>query len=318
MFYTIGILQIEGNSVTRKFPWIIDHDLCPTQIGTVEASTSPFTSNSAAIYSKLGMLYDPADDWFSGLRGVNSTFLCSGVPKSTSDRYLTSLYWSVVTMATVGYGDFTASTNIEYGFIIGIAVTGTLLSAAVMGFISSQIAFESANTKNADVGLLTIRGKLLASSLDEKFKEKCLENVHSMMEYMIPEQLHALTVFPNFFHETLLQSLFLPYLNKRAIFAPLDMLAKETICLKCKTFLCSPEEIILSTGSTDSSLYVLMHGEVQILGEVQDGADVLYDDLRTDGDVTNAYFGEQVACSCNHIAHACYVTRNSGSTIRNA
>jgi hypothetical protein len=312
LFYTIGILQVEGNLVTRKFPWIIENDLCPTQVGTAEASMSPFTSNSAAIFSKHGMLYDPDDDWFTGLRGVNSTFLCSGVPKSVSDRYLTSLYWSVVTMATVGYGDFTASTNIEYAFIIGIAVIGTLLSAAVMGFISSQIAFDSANTKNADVGLLSIRGKLLASCLDSTFKEKCLENVHSMMEYMIPEQLHVLNVFPNFFHETLLHSLFLPYINTRAIFAPLDVLTKETMCLKCKTYLCSPDEIILSTGSTDCSLYVLMHGEVQILGEVQDGTDdVLYEHLRTDGDVTYAYFGEQVACCCSHIAYTHFISRNT-------
>ena len=295
MFYTLGVLQVEGNLVTRKFPWIIENDLCPTQIGTLGASTSPFTSNSAVIYAQRGLLYTPDDDWFSGLRGVNSTDLCLGIPKSTSERYLTSLYWCIVTMATVGYGDFTAFTNIEYAFIIVIAVVGTLISAGIMGFISSQIAFESAHTKNADIGLLIMRKKILKSSLDDDSKSKVLDSVDSIMEFMAPEQLQVLTAFPQFYYERLVQSLYFPHLDSRAIFAPLNREAKEIICLNCKPYLCTADEVILSQGSSDMSLYVLLHGEVQIQGDFPDGyGHVPYELLRSDGDASFAYFGEQV------------------------
>ncbi len=294
VFYTIGVLQVEGNSVTRKFPWIIEHDMCPTQIGTNDATLSPFTSSSAALYATRKLPYVPNTDWFSGARGVNSSNTCIGVPKTTWERYLTSLYWSVVTMATVGYGDFTASTNMEYAFIIFIAVAGTLLSAGIMGFISSQIAFDSANGKNSNSGLKAIRKKIFVSPLDSGNKIKFLKNIDSMMEFAFSDHLQVLKAFPQFYHENLLQSLFQPHMDCRAIFSQVHPLAKEALCLMCKTYLCTDGEILLSQGSTDRSLYLLTHGEAQIIGNFQDGH-LLYETLRTDGDYLSfAYFGEQV------------------------
>jgi hypothetical protein len=295
MFYTLGVLQTAGNSVTRKFPWIIEKNLCPTQIGAADESRSPFTSNSRILYAQRGIPYIAEDDWFSGLRGVNSTNLCRDAPKSTSVRYLTSLYWSVVTMATVGYGDVTASTNIECAFITVIAVLGTLLAAGVMGFISSQIAFESVHAINTDVGLLAMRKNLLASSLDATSKRELLENVNCMMEYTIPEQLHVLNAFPLFYYEKLVQSLFLPHINKCAIFASMQLQAKESMCLFCKTYLCVDGQTILSQGCLDDSIYILMHGEVQLSGKIADvSAEVMYALLSSHVDPASAYFGEQV------------------------
>ena len=295
VFYTLSVLQIEGNLVTRKFPWIIEKDLCPTQVGASDEMLSPFTSNSAEVFAKRGIPYAAENDWFSGSRGVNTTSLCRDIPKTTWVRYLTSFYWSVVTMATVGYGDFTASTNLEYAFVTVIAVVGTLISAGVMGFVSSQIAFESAKTTHADLGLLIMRKKLIASPLDSESKEKYLENVHAMMNYSIPEQLMVLRAFPQFYYEKLVQTLFLPHLNKCAIFEPVDLHAKELMCLRCKTFVCAAGQVILSQGSFDASLYIVMHGEVELLGVSQDSDDALqYALLHADDTAASAYFGEQV------------------------
>jgi hypothetical protein len=198
-------------------------------------------------------------------------------------------------MATVGYGDVTASTNMEYAFITVIAVAGTLVSALVMGFISSQIAFESASDINADISLLTMRKKLLASPLDADNKRKFLENVDSMMEYTIPDQLQLLKTFPQFFYESLVKSLFLPHLEKSLIFKPLCSQAKEVASLDCKTYLCTAGQIIVSQGSPEDTLYIVMRGEVRIFGSLADGAqDVTYAVLNSDEAAETAYFGEQV------------------------
>ena len=63
-------------------------------------------------------------------------------------QYLYSLYWSVITMTTVGYGDITPGTNIEYIFAIITALIGASLYAFVIGNIASILSnLDAAKTK---------------------------------------------------------------------------------------------------------------------------------------------------------------------------
>lgn len=64
------------------------------------------------------------------------------------DLYITSIYWTVTTMSTVGYGDISASTSMERLFSIVIMITGVLafnlisgaLGALITNYDSSQAA----------------------------------------------------------------------------------------------------------------------------------------------------------------------------------
>ena len=53
------------------------------------------------------------------------------------DLYLHSLYWTVTTLATVGYGDITPKTRIEIILAIGMMIVGALLYAFVVGNVVS-------------------------------------------------------------------------------------------------------------------------------------------------------------------------------------
>lgn len=46
---------------------------------------------------------------------------------NTDGRYLTSMYWTVTTITTVGYGDISASNNIERIFCIITMMAGVVL-----------------------------------------------------------------------------------------------------------------------------------------------------------------------------------------------
>jgi CRP-like cAMP-binding protein len=59
--------------------------------------------------------------------------------------------------------------------------------------------------------------------------------------------------------------------------------------------MCAAGQVILSQGSYDASLYIVMHGEVELLGVSQDSDDALqYALLHADDTAASAYFGEQV------------------------
>jgi len=179
-------------------------------------------------------------------------------------------------------------------FITIVAVAGTLLSAGVLGFISSQIAAETTNANKTDVALINMRKKLLVCPLDPSSKRIFLDNVSGMMEYSIPDQLQALQAFPRFYYEHLVTSLFLQYINRCTLFQHLAPLAKEMLCLSCQTFTCSVDQIIVSQGTPDDCFYVLMHGEVQIIGVQPDGlGELKYMRAHSVDDPASAYFGEQ-------------------------
>jgi hypothetical protein len=73
----------------------------------------------------------PADSW-----AAEQTLQNEG----TGTQYMRSLYWSIVTMTAVGYGDITPRRNLEYGFAMAVMLLGASLWAYIIGNIASLVS----------------------------------------------------------------------------------------------------------------------------------------------------------------------------------
>jgi hypothetical protein len=71
----------------------------------------------------------------------------NGLPESSIQRYLLSLYWSFVTSATLGYGDVTPQTIREYVIVIFYTAFNILFSAYIVGNMTSVINNNSEQTR---------------------------------------------------------------------------------------------------------------------------------------------------------------------------
>jgi hyperpolarization activated cyclic nucleotide-gated potassium channel 2 len=63
-----------------------------------------------------------------GILDINSTY---------SDKYATSVYWAVTTMATIGYGDITPITTYEKIYVMVSMLVASAVFAFIVGSISS-------------------------------------------------------------------------------------------------------------------------------------------------------------------------------------
>ena len=77
------------------------------------------------------MMQDPADGWLMKHYSIQTTD--DLVELGFSNLYLKSLYWSVTTVTTIGYGDISPLTRSEICFVIFYMIAAGFVFAFVMG-----------------------------------------------------------------------------------------------------------------------------------------------------------------------------------------
>ena len=66
-------------------------------------------------------------------------------------QYIGAVYWSVVTVTTVGYGDITQTTEFELGWVLVIVIFGVVVFTTFLGELSSLFSeLASSGQKNRE------------------------------------------------------------------------------------------------------------------------------------------------------------------------
>ncbi|MAF98128.1 MAG: hypothetical protein CMH26_05785 [Micavibrio sp.] len=188
---------------------------------------------------------------------------------SDTDFYILSLYWTVTTLTTVGYGDITPNTNVQRLFTMVIMLVGV----GVYGVIIGQVS----------------RLMMLADKYTEERKEK-MANLHSYMKYYnIPASLQR-QVFSFYNHLIkknisdqdfkMIKDLPQALQNELNVYTKIKLIREVHIFKQCSTpclkmiaerleqTFHSPNEYIIQKGDIGDEMFIIGHGEVQVnIGE---------------------------------------------------
>jgi len=203
---------------------------------------------------------------------------------TNSENYLRAFYWTLTTMATIGYGDITPSNNIQIIFTIIVEIIGVGMYGFIIGNISSLLA-------NIDIARKQFQEKIERINIFFKYRNiptHIVEKVNNYYHYLWEtrkgyDEVTILGDLPLPMKVELSMFLHKEIIEKVPIFRGANTTIIRRIILNLVPVVFAPGDYIVVEGEIGREMFFISKGMVEVLSS--DGSRVA---LLKDGQ----FFGE--------------------------
>ncbi|XP_068648573.1 potassium channel KOR2-like [Aristolochia californica] len=186
-------------------------------------------------------------------------------------RYITSLYFAIVTMATVGYGDIHAVNTREMIFIMIYVSFDMILGAYLIGNMTA-LTVKGSNTERFRDKMTDLNRYMNRNKLGKDIRSQIKEHLQLQYEstYTNPSILDDVPVAVR---AKISQTLYRETVQQVPIFKGCsdDFLNQLVMKLNEEFFL--PGEVILEQGSAVDQIYIVSHGRLEEVVTGEDGSE---------------------------------------------
>jgi Predicted signal-transduction protein containing cAMP-binding and CBS domains len=180
------------------------------------------------------------------------------------ERYVTTLYWSIVTFTTVGYGDWSPVNSVEQIWGMIYMLINIVIQSWIIGSITLLVVKNDEKTGNYRDTMETLDEYSKMHSFPKDFKGLLKTQLKLDFDNQEVADENVLQHFPISVRRKVLRRLYLPYLNKTKLMNDVRQQFIDEFLTTCKVEIYSPGEEIIERNTISSHLYLLVEGVVEL------------------------------------------------------
>jgi hypothetical protein len=197
--------------------------------------------------------------------------LGSGSAGSHPDKvieYIQAIYWTITTLATVGYGDIVPKSPVQMLFATSVQLTGV----AVFGYVLSNVASLMARADAARDHHMNNVDRVETFMRSHHVPDQIKSRVRGYYNYVWSQHKGytdkgLISHLPHKIQSELLSFINQPIVRKVPLFQNASEELLEDLMTKLRPMIAIPGQKIFRAGDEGDALYFIQHGEVDIVSE---------------------------------------------------
>ncbi|KAK1434704.1 hypothetical protein QVD17_00453 [Tagetes erecta] len=183
------------------------------------------------------------------------------------DRYITSMYWSITTLTTVGYGDLHAQNRREMIFVICYMLFNLGLTSYLIGNMTNLVVHGTSKTRQFRDTIQAASSFAHRNHLPVRLQDQML--AHLCLKFRTDseglQQQETIESLPKAIRSSISHFLFYSLLDKAYLFQGVsnDVLFQLVSDMKAEYF--PPKEDVILQNEAPTDFYILVTGAVEVL-----------------------------------------------------
>ncbi|KAL6500710.1 hypothetical protein OROHE_025507 [Orobanche hederae] len=184
---------------------------------------------------------------------------------SLSDRYITTLYWSIVTLTTTGYGDLHAENSREMLFYIFYMLFNLGLTSYLIGNMTNLVVHWTSRTRNFRDSVRAASEFAKRNQLPQQIQDQLLSHICLRFKTQGLKQQETLNGLPKAIRSSIAHYLFYPVLRDVHLFQGVsqDFLLQLVPEMEAEYY--PPREDVLLQNDSPTDAYILVTGAVDFV-----------------------------------------------------
>uniref|UniRef100_A0A3Q2QQ94 Potassium voltage-gated channel subfamily H member 8 n=1 Tax=Fundulus heteroclitus TaxID=8078 RepID=A0A3Q2QQ94_FUNHE len=213
------------------------------------------------IIGKMEMEANRLESPYGGMVEVNAT----GSGPSIRSVYIASLYFTLSSLTSVGFGNVSANTDAEKIFSVCIMLIGALMHALVFGNVTAIIQRMYSRWSQYHTRTKDLKDFIRVHHLPQSLKQRMLE--YFQTTWSVNNGIDCNELLKDFPDE--LRSDITMHLNKEilelSLFASASRGCLRSLSLHIKTSFCTPGEYLLRQGDALQAIFFVCSGSMEVL-----------------------------------------------------